>query len=326
MLQADQSSLNAALTTIGAHGSEPIFSDSSSANLRRIHRVQIDPNQDVMAAVKILEADPNVEYAEPNYLARAAFVPNDPLYASQWALDKIDAPSAWDVVTGTPSIVIALIDSGVDTTHPDLAGKLWVNPGEMSGNGIDDDNNGYIDDVNGWNFVANSNDVSDDSGHGTQVAGVADAATNNGVGIAGMCWRCRVMPVKVMQASGVANYSDIAAGVIYAANKGAQVINLSLGGYADSATLHAAIDAASSTAVIVGGAGNDNVSTPFYPAAYSNALAVAATTISDIKASFSNYGAWVDVAAPGVAITTTFSVATMAPAAAQACPRRSCRV
>jgi thermitase len=306
-LRSNSAALNERLSQITAHTVTAIFAKTTSAGLQQVYHLQIDPDQDVMAAIKILEADPNVEYAEPNYLAHAAIVPNDLLYASQWGLDKINAPAAWNVVTGTPGVVIAIIDSGIDTTHPDLAGRLWFNPGEIPSNGIDDDNNGYVDDENGWNFVASNNSIADDNGHGTQVAGVAGASTNNAIGIAGMCWNCRLMIVKAMQTSGVANYSDIAAAVNYAASKGAQVINLSLGGYADSATLRAAIEAASATVVIVGGAGNDNVSTPFYPAAYSNVLAVASTTISDTKASFSNYGAWVDVVAPGVAISTTFS-------------------
>jgi thermitase len=309
--QANRASLNAVLTSVGARQADRVFGviklPPQALDLQRIYRVTIDPRLDVLTAAAKLSTDPNVEYAEPNYLAHAAVVPNDPLYASQWALDKINAPAAWNVVTGTPSVVIAVIDSGIDTTHPDLTGRLWFNPGEIPGNGIDDDNNGYIDDVNGWNFVGANNNIVDDNGHGTQVAGVAGASTNNAIGIAGMCWNCRLMIVKAMQAGGAANYSDIAAAVNYAAAKGAQVINLSVGGYTDSATLRAAIDAASSTAVIVGGAGNDNVSAPFYPAAYPNVLSVASTTVSDTKAAFSNYGSWIDVAAPGVAISTTFS-------------------
>ena len=210
------------------------------------------------------------------------------------------------MVTGTSAVVIAIIDSGLDLEHQDLSSQLWVNPGEIPGNGIDDDNNGFVDDINGWNFVAGSNDVYDDNGHGTLVGGVAGAASNNAQGIAGVCWNCRLMVVKAMQASGIANYSDIAAAVAYAAGKGARVINLSLGGYSDSATLRAAIDAASVTAVVVGGAGNDNLSTPFYPAAYAKVLGVAGTTITDTKAAFSDYGSWVKVAAPGAGITTTF--------------------
>ena len=249
-----------------------------------------------------------VEWAEPDYIARAASIPNDPLLPGQWGLAKVNASAAWDVVTGTQSVVIAVLDSGIDKTHLDLSGKLWVNPGEIAGNGIDDDNNGYVDDVNGWDFVNSDNDPSDDNGHGTQVAGIAAADTNNAAGIAGMCWNCKIMPVKVMQGSGVANYSDITAGVLYAAQKGAKVINLSLGGYGNSSALRSAIQAAVNTygAVVVGGAGNDNLNAAFYPAAYDEVLAVAGTTETDEKAGLSNYGTWVDVSAPAINITTTF--------------------
>jgi hypothetical protein len=173
---------------------------------------------------------------------------------------------------------------------------------------LDDDNNGFIDDVNGWDFVNADNLPADDNGHGTQTAGVAGAASNNSTGVAGVCWNCTLMPVKVMGSSGVANYSDIAAGVLYAARKGARVINISLGGYSESSALLAAIQSAVDTygAVIVAGAGNDHLSTPFYPAAYPQVLAVAASAPGDVLWSESNYGAWVDVVAPGVNIHTTF--------------------
>ncbi len=329
-MHADSASLNRTLTQIGARQSSLVFpaaSDRIPPGLMRVYRLKLDATVDVRAAVEALSADPHVEYAEPNYIAQAAGQaprvhklehlgqalspvaappPNDPLLVDQWGLRKINAASAWDVVTGTPAVVIGVVDSGLDLTHPDLASQVWRNPGETPGNGVDDDNDGYVDDVNGWNFVAGSSDVSDDSGHGTQVAGVIAATTNNGQGIAGVCWNCRMMPVKVLQ-GGIANYSDIAAGVAYAAAKGARVINLSLGGYADSHALRDAIAAAvAQGAVVVGGAGNDNASAPFYPAAYDNVLAVAGTTEADGKAAFSNYGPWVDVSAPGVNIRTTF--------------------
>ena len=278
-----------------------------SIGLGRIYRLDLAPSADTAALIAALATDPSVEYAEPDYIARAAAIPNDPLFPQQWGLTKINAPAAWDVVTGTQTVVIAIVDSGIDLTHPDLAGKLWVNPGEIPGNGLDDDNNGYVDDVNGWNFVHGTNNISDGNGHGTQVAGVAAAAADDGVGIAGLCWNCRIMPVRVMADSGVSNYSDIAAGVTYAADKGARVINLSLGGYAYSNALRDAVNyAISKGAVVVGGAGNDNVATPFYPAAYENVIAVAATDADDHKATFSNYGTWVDLSAPGAVITTTF--------------------
>jgi subtilisin family serine protease len=317
-VRSSDANLNAVLSVLDAQSAEPLFpaaqrrttlsTPGESAALSRIYRLYLPHDADVPRAVQILSAHPAVAYAEPDYLAHLITVPDDPLYAGQWGLVQINAPATWDVVTGTTDVVIAVIDSGLDTTHPDLTGQLWTNPGEIAGNGVDDDNNGYVDDVRGWNFVNDDADLSDNTGHGTQVAGVIAAVTDNGQGVAGVCWNCRLMVVKVTQPGGVANYSDIAAGVAYATQKGADVINLSLGGYSDSATLKAAIAAASETAVVVGGAGNDNKNVSFYPAAYDDyVLAVAGTTTSDTKVGTSNYGPWVDVSAPGEVITTTFS-------------------
>jgi len=316
-VQAADASLNAAFASVGVQGIERIFpnakrpltvaSTGGEVDLSCIYRLRLVPGADVLHAVQDLNANPAVVYAEPDYLAHIIATPNDPLYPGQWGLTQINAPTAWDVVTGATDVVIAVVDAGLDTSHPDLAGQLWTNPGEIAGNSVDDDNNGYVDDIHGWNIVDDNANLSDNTGHGTQVAGVIAAATNNGAGIAGVCWNCRLMVVKVTQSGGAANYSDIAAGVNYAAQKGAEVINLSLGGYSDSATLRAAVEAASETAVVVGGAGNDDKSDPFYPAAYDDyVLAVAGTSSSDTKVGTSNYGTWVDVSAPGEVITTTF--------------------
>jgi len=313
-------SLNKAFARFGVQGIEPVFSGvrrspltanvtGAGVNLSRIYRLRFSRDADVLRIVQELRTHPAVEYAEPDYLAHIIATPNDPEYSNQWGLAKINAPAAWDVVTGTTDVVIAVVDAGIDLTHPDLSGQLWQNPGEIAGNGIDDDNNGYVDDIHGWNFVNNNADLSDDTGHGTAVAGIIAASTNNGIGIAGMCWQCRLMIVKVVQPGGVANYSDIAAGVVYAAQKGAKVINISLGGYSDSITLKTAIANAAQTAVIVAGAGNDNSNAPFYPAAYNDndyVLAVAGTSQTDTKVGTSNYGTWVDVCAPGENIRTTF--------------------
>lgn len=311
-LQADDSgvhsndtSLKNALATIGAQTVAPVFPNAT--NLNQVYRIRLTADVDVMCAVASLDAHPAVAYAEPDYLAHTTgTVPNDTLYPDQWGLAQINAPEAWDLVTGATNIVIAVIDAGLDTNHPDLSGQLWVNPGEIAGNGVDDDNNGHIDDIHGWNFVDDNADLSDNTGHGTQVAGIIAAATDNNQGVAGVCWNCRLMVVKVVQPGGVANYSDIAAGVVYAAQKGVKVINVSLGGYSDSVTLRAAIEAAAQTAVIVSGAGNDNDNRPFYPAAYNHhVLAVAGTTAADVKTGSSNYGTWIDVSAPAEAIVTT---------------------
>lgn len=248
-----------------------------------------------------------MEFAEPDYVAQVMAVPNDPLYAQQWALPKVGAPAAWDVTTGDAAVPIAIIDSGIDLTHQEFAGRLWTNPGEVAGNGLDDDGNGKVDDVHGWDFVAASGALTDDNGHGTQVAGVIGAKANNGAGIAGVCWRCPLLPITVMREAGVVNYSDIALGVAYAIERGARVINLSLGGYADATTLRTAIASAATTAVLVAGAGNDGGTEPLYPAAYPEVLAVAATDSADARTSFANHGEWVDFAAPGVEIQTTFA-------------------
>ncbi len=141
-----------------------------------------------------------MEWAEPDYLAYPVTIPNDPQFPSQWGLSLIDAPAAWDISTGSPTVTIALLDSGQDFSHPDLTSKIWTNPGENAGNGLDDDNNGYIDHLHGWEFVNTDNDPADDNGHGTQTAGVAGAASNNGIGVAGVCWNCSLLPVKVMSA------------------------------------------------------------------------------------------------------------------------------
>jgi subtilisin family serine protease len=288
---------------------ENSLADASKADFAvgSVYRLRLDNAQDVETVVWVLSAHPAVAYAELDYVALSTTTPNDPLYGQQWGLAKINAAAAWNVTTGSTSVVVAVIDAGLDVDHPDLAGQLWINPGEIPGNGQDDDNNGYVDDIHGWNFVDNNPDLSDNTGHGTEVAGVLAARGNNGTGIAGMCWNCRLMVLKVTQPGGVANYSDIAAAVNYAAQKGAQVINISLGGHHDSATLRTAIAEAATTAVIVAGAGNSNSSAPFYPAAYSDrVLAVAGSSDSDAKVGNSNYGVWISVSAPGEDITTTF--------------------
>src|SRR5574341_1054009 len=207
--QATDASLSAAFASLGVQSVDPVFpqlTESSSVvstaalnDLSHVYRLRLPPDADILRAVEALRANPAVAYAEPDYIAHVVATPDDTLYAGQWGLTQINAPAAWDVVTGTTSVVIAVIDSGLDTTHPDLAGQLWVNPGEIAGNGVDDDNDGYVDDVNGANIYAHNTDLADSTGHGTEVAGVIAVATNNGAGIAGVCWQCRLMVVKVTQ-------------------------------------------------------------------------------------------------------------------------------
>jgi thermitase len=259
-------------------------------------KVSVKPGQE-LAEVAALRGDPNVLYAEPDYIALAqATIPNDYYYPSQWGLSKIGASAAWDMTTGSGDVIIAIVDTGIDLTHPDLscAGKLTAAR---------------------WNFVAGNATPADDNGHGTHVAGIAAACSNNGIGVAGVAWGARLMPVKVLDAYGSGYYSDVAAGIIYAVDNGARVVNLSLGGVSDDYTLASAVQYAHDHGVlVVAAAGNcaqDGYQCSYlynpvmYPGAYPTVLAVAATDSGDNWGSFSEYQPYVGVAAPGVSIYST---------------------
>ncbi|MEN3011091.1 MAG: S8 family peptidase [Candidatus Bipolaricaulaceae bacterium] len=247
-----------------------------------VHVVRI-PQGRVPEMVRAYLLEELVEFAEPDYVAVAYLVPNDPGYPYQWALPKIQAPQAWDLTTGSSAIRIAILDTGIDQDHEDLRAKIVANR----------------------NFTT-SPTVDDRQGHGTHVAGIAAAVTNNARGVAGVGFNTVLMNVKVLDDNGSGQYSWIANGIIWAADNGAHVINMSLGGPATSSTLEAAVRYAYSKGVVlVAAAGNENTSSPSYPAYYPECIAVAATDQNDVKASFSNYGAWVDIAAPGVSIYST---------------------
>jgi uncharacterized repeat protein (TIGR01451 family) len=265
-----------------------------------------------VAQLMPLAKDPVVDYAEPNAQAWATVLPDDPAWPRQWGPQKISAPLAWDWTLGSPEIVIAVVDSGIDLGHPDLVNQLWINPGEVPHNGLDDDGNGHVDDVWGWHFFHNGlipqedNQVADDNGHGTHVAGIAGAQTGNGLGIAGMAGGSRLMAVKVLNQAGLGWYFDIAQGIVYAVDNGARIVNVSLGGSTPSETLQAAADYAwAHGALVIASAGNDSGAV-LYPAACDGTLAVVTTTPGDTRASFSNHGPQVDVAAPGVDIYSTW--------------------
>lgn len=241
--------------------------------------------------------------------------PDDPLYVSgdQWGLEKVKAPQAWSVSTGG-GVVVAVIDTGVDLDHPDLIGSLWRNPGEVAGNGRDDDGNGCVDDVHGCDFVGLDGDPDDGNGHGTHVAGIVGAATDNHLGIAGMGWAVKLMPVRVLGNDGVGSPWTVQSGIRYAADNGAQVINLSLGVCAQAPipdVSQAVAYAQSKGVLVISAAGNSGESDPyscfaFYPASCPGVIGVAATNDVDNRASFSNYGSYVDVSAPGVDIYSTW--------------------
>ncbi|MEI7980606.1 MAG: S8 family serine peptidase [Bacteroidota bacterium] len=226
--------------------------------------------------------------------------PNDPLYPQQWYIPAVHADEVWDTVNGKDTTqVICVLDTGVDWLHPDLQNKIWINPGEIPGNGIDDDGNGYVDDVRGWDWINNDNNPMDDNSHGTHVAGIAAAEANNGIGISGVCHGAKIMALKVFQSSGRGDVATITQGINYAKNKGATVINMSFGSYARSLTMEAALANAYSTCVLVAAAGNDNnfigpqldcahqPGTPFFPAALSFVLGTQAP--SGCGWGFSNY-------------------------------------
>jgi thermitase len=269
-----------------------------------------------LATVAELRRRPDVAFAEPDYRAQAADVPDDPAWPRQWSLAQIGLPAAWRVTTGRADIIIALIDSGLYLGHPDLALKLWVNEDEIPGNWLDDDANGQVDDIYGWHFYqqwtpggyvsAGNANLRDDFGHGTHVAGIAAAAANNGIGIAGVAWGARVMPVKVLDEYGNGWYSDIAAGIVYAADNGAKIINLSLGGAPASQTLCEAAAYAQQRGVLLVAATGNGGDPVFYPAACDGVLAVAATDQAARRAAFANFGPQVDLAAPGVDIYSTW--------------------
>jgi thermitase len=252
--------------------------------LNRIYKLKVDEKADLAQLIRAFKRSPYVEYAEPNYIAHAFITPNDSYWGSQWGMTKIGAPSAWDISTGSSSVTVAIVDSGVDLFHPDLSGKL----------------------VSGYDFVNDDSEPQDDYGHGTHVAGIAAARTNNNTGVAGLSWQAKIMPVKALNSYGSGGYEDVASGIIYAANNGADIINLSLGGAVPSSVLEDAVEYAHALGCVVVAAAGNNNSQVDYPAKYPEVIAVAATDSSDQRASFSNYGPQLDVAAPGVSIYSTY--------------------
>ncbi len=288
-----------------------------------LHLVSLRKGLAVDAAVSKLSSNSAVLYAQPNFIYHASVTPNDPQYSSQYGWNKISAPAAWGVTTGSPSIVVNDIDTGADLGHPDLAANIWTNALEASGAaGVDDDGNGYVDDIHGWNAITSTGVPQDDNGHGTHTAGTIAAVTNNSLGVAGANWNGKVMPCKFLDASGSGSTADAVECINYviatkqhaASGADVRVSSNSWGGGGADASLKAGIDAMGAAGILwVNAAGNsaannDCKPAASYPSVYpsSNIIAVAATDSADGLASFSQYGkSTVDIGAPGVGIVST---------------------
>ncbi|MFC1552414.1 S8 family serine peptidase [Candidatus Latescibacterota bacterium] len=340
---AGGTSADTLLETFGATESEQAFPTSEKRNgsvrgkisaqaagklesLSRIKRISFSDDLDMEYVARKLSAHPGIEYAEPVYYQHLDVLPNDPFFhpdsvsagldVEQEYLNFINAPGAWEVATGDSAVVIAIVDSGTDWNHPDLHANVWINPGEAEfpDDGIDNDGNGYIDDVHGWDFYGSYIDRvvygdNDPSGvgepHGTHTAGIAAAVTNNGIGVASLSHNVRYMPVKVGSDSG-ANLRFGYEGILYAAENGAHVINCSWGAlYYSNTSKEVTETAIALGAIIVGSAGNNNSDDDYYPVGYSNVFGVGSVNTDGTKSSFSNYGSYVDVSAPGFVIYST---------------------
>jgi subtilisin family serine protease len=284
-------------------------------------RVVLPKGASVEEAIKFYAGTPGVLAAQPNYVYRIDNAPNDPRFPELYGMTKIGAPAAWDLSTGSPSVVVAVIDTGVRYAHEDLSPNVWTNPGEIAANGIDDDGDGFVDDVHGWDFDHNDADPDDDNGHGTHCAGTIGAVGNNGLGVAGVNWNVRLLAVKTHDSAGNSTSAKVIAAFNYVTMLRARGVNVrvtsnSWGGAPEAPAFDQALSAAIAAAGAAGilnvfAAGNANTNTdsqPFYPASYNvaNLVSVAASDQNDSRASFSNFGATtVDLAAPGVGILST---------------------
>ncbi|MCL1065960.1 S8 family serine peptidase [Shewanella olleyana] len=296
----------------------------------RLAKLQLKSGSDIQAAIKVISQHPAVKYAEPNYTYKALGMPDDPSFVDLWGLHNtgqasgtagadIDAVTAWDITTGSDNVVIGVIDTGVDYNHPDLVDNMWVNPGEIAGNGIDDDSNGVIDDIHGYNPITGTGDPMDGNGHGTHVAGTIGATGNNGVGVVGVNWDVTMIGCKFLSDGGTGSTEDAIACIDYFTNlkinHGVDVkaTNNSWGGGGFSQALKDSIESAGDQGILfVAAAGNDAIDNdinPHYPSSYDSdvVLSIASTDRNDAMSDFSQWGLTsVDMGAPGTAILSTF--------------------
>lgn len=293
-----------------------------------LEKCSVGENQTVEDAINALADNTNLEYAEPNYIVRILDTdPNDSSYGSQWALNNtgqtggtadadIDAPQAWDISTGSQTVVVGVIDTGIDDGHPDLAANMWRNPGESGNgkenNGVDDDGNGFVDDYRGWDFANEDNNPFDDNEHGTHVAGIIGAVGNNNRGVSGINWSVSLVGLKFLTANGSGSTADAIEAILYAVDMGIPILNNSWGGGGFSQALSDAISASNQAGILfvaaAGNESNNNDSRASYPTNYDfpNVVSVASSDSRDQLSSFSNYGqTTVDLAAPGSSILST---------------------
>jgi thermitase len=322
----------------GCKSAQKIFSGANASSypeaMQNVYTLHFSGDVNIMETIKQYLSTGQVDYAEPNYIytgaganGTRALIPNDAKFSpNQYGMRNtgtpptdytgatkagadIDATLAWEITTGDTNTVVAIIDSGTKLDHPELSGRIWRNYKEIQGNNKDDDNNGLIDDYRGWNYSDNNNNPIDAQGHGTNVAGIVGATGNNGIGYAGMNWKCKLMILRVLDDTGGGNNDNIAKAITYAADNGAKVINLSLESSSASTTMETAINYAYNTknALCVAAAGNGNTSTVQYPAGFANVMAVGSTSPDDTRTvpffgkitGGSNYGNHLSVCAPG---------------------------
>lgn len=286
---------------------------SDDADLPRILRVYFSNAQAVNALMNELKNTAGIEYAERVPLAKIDAMPNDPTFPAH--LNQINAQNAWDIFNGNSNITVAIVDNAVMWTHADLAANVYTNPGEIPNNNIDDDGNGYIDDVNGWDAAdLDGNAVPTNSlmDHGTHCAGIAGASTDNGTGVASIGWNIKIIPVKCQNDAGnVFSVPFGYEGIIYAAKANARVISCSWSGFGSALSEQLVIDYAwNRGCIVIVSAGNNNNNTPTYPGAYNRAYCVAAVDNNDVKLGISSYGTWVNIAAPGFSIMSTVPYTT----------------
>ena len=296
---------------------EKIFTQKSPKFLSNIFLLRFNCKSNMDSIIQEYGKISLISYVQPNCIYHANIIPNDPLFGDQWSLDNIgqkdglldadiDAPEAWEIETGDNETIVAVIDSGVDYLHNDLANNIWINMDEIPNNDIDDDNNGFIDDVRGWDFANSDNNPMDDNGHGTFCSGIISGTTNNEIGIAGVTWDCKIMPLKFLSYKGFGTTIDAINSILYAINNGARVLSNSWGGYMEDQLLENTFNYAYAENVLpIAAAGNDDTILKQNPSGFKDVISVTASNNRDKKPYYSNYGKWVDIAAPGDEILST---------------------